>query len=187
MLRQIRGLVEKLGNLETTVGGLLEDDSGQKERLERMRSFQVRTDLSPVSSLFDAKPEINAELPALVLQRLAPFIEGGLWIQKSPLDRGWRLHAFVTKGEFFPLAEGERLSADHLAQPLAPDQVLKGNAEAMLAEIPIPFAPMHWDTQAFLMMPVPETAFILISDIPALWREDHVRAILNLINRAFKT
>jgi hypothetical protein len=46
---------------------------------------------------------------------------------------------------------------------------------------------MHWDTQAFLMMPVPETAFILISDIPALWREDHVRAILNLINRAFKT
>lgn len=184
-LRHIRGLVERLGNLEASVGGLLESNTAQAEQLGRMRAFEARTDLINVPSLLDTPLADPADLPALVLQRLAPYFEGGLLVQRPAGGGPWRLHGFVTKGEFFPLNENERIDAGHLVQSLGPDQVLKANAEALLAEIPVPFAPVRWEAQAFLAMPAPDVAFILISDIPALWREDHVRSSLRLINDAF--
>jgi hypothetical protein len=182
-LRHIRGLVEKLEHLESSVDDMLNSDA-HHQQLERMRTFAPRTDLTTVDALIDALPD-PAPLPSLVLQRLAPFFDGALLLEFNPRLDLWQLAAFVTRGEYFHLEEKEQLEASHLIQPLGPDQVLKANAEAMLAEIPLPFALSSSSAQAFLILPTPTAAYILISDVPPLWSEDHMRSALRLINQAF--
>ncbi len=184
-LRHIRGLVEKIEKLEDSMGGLLEENKTQVEQIERMRAFQARTDLQNVAALVD-ESAAPAAVPTLVLQMLAPFFEGGLLLERqSGQSEQWVLTAFVTRGEYFYLETSERINVEHLVHAMGPDQVFKASAELMLAEIPVPFAHTSRTSEAFMLMPNPVTAFILISDIPSLWREDHVRLSLRLINDAF--
>jgi hypothetical protein len=202
-LRHIRGLVEKLEQLEHSLehsmdemlshaGGGSRPKADQVERdefagrLERMRAFAARTDLNEVDAITDRAFADPIELPGLVLQRLAPYFDGALLLQQAGPEM-WHLSAFVTRGEFFKLEPEERLNASHLVQPLGPDQVLKANAGAMLAELPLPFALSGHTAQAYLCMPQPGIAYILISDIPPLWSEDHVRSALRLLNQAFNS
>lgn len=185
-LRHIRGVMEKLEQFEHSVSGLLDDNKAQAAQLERMRSFAARTDLTLVDSLLDDDHIPAAQIPTLVLRKLAPYFDSELLLER-PIDpnASWTLTAFCTRGEYFYLDITERINVDHLVQALGPNQVLKASAESMLAELPVPFTHTSRSALAFLLMPNPTTAYILISDIPELWREDHVRRSLRLINDAF--
>lgn len=183
-LHRLRGLVERFEHLEESMAELLDNDD-LATRLEHMRSFAPSSDFENVVALMDPSASRPEDLPFLVLQRLSPYFEGGLLAQRSDPTADWMLTALISRGQHFALSPSERPTLSQLIQPLQPQQVLMAPATALVGEIPVRLPSWSTTAKAFLLMPTPVTSYILISDIPPLWREDHVRRTLNLVNRAF--
>lgn len=58
-------------------------------------------------------------------------------------------------------------------------------ARKCLGQFHLDFLKVDLDSQAFLIQPLSQISYILISEIPQLWREEHVKHAYRLINNSF--
>lgn len=151
-------------------------------------NFDVQSGLECVESLTTLSPN-DPELPAGVLQRLAPFFEAALLMQRAPSVNGdWWLTHLNWHGRSYTLSLQEQVrSSAIIPAHITPTQVQRAAAIPVLEKLNMKFLagpdPAHVD--AFLIKPTPALAYLFVSRVAAPWAEDHMREAHRLVNKAF--
>lgn len=184
-IKNLRHLFDQYSRLEKSMGRLL-DDKSVTAPMERMRQFVVNEDFETLLGKL-AQPELPQTSRALnALNTLADFFPAALlleqWAGRGPTR--WWLTAFANRGECFPLSLSERVEIEELFPiPLLKiDEVRRMSAEKIFNRLPLPLAGTQELTDAYLMMPAANIAFIVMSDRSPLIFEEKIRLTLNALN-----
>jgi hypothetical protein len=171
----------KLEFVLSRVEGLIEEDESAAMK-RSLREFEVQTGLGQMKALYEGDPN-DPNLTMRVLERLTPFYETGFMFQKS--EETWLMTDFFWRGQLFHLTEEDLVAANKLIGDVTPLQVAKTDAKQVLKQLNLEFVRIPKTAQAYLFKPTEKTAYILISDLPDLWSEDHVGQTKDLLNKSF--
>jgi|GEM_PF-1319542 len=161
------------------------DDESQEMR-ERAKNFVAQTGLEKVQALAGCDPQ-EPHLPTQLLERLSPFFDSGVLLQRgvsSESDNWWVTDLFF-RGNAFHLELKDQVKATEIVPKITPLQVHRAPAGKVLAALKLDFLSPSPDANAFLVRPTPSIAFLLVSNFPAPWTEDHVAQAHRLINKCF--
>jgi len=180
LLGQFRQLEEKLGSwLE-----LEENYSNSSDTLQIMHEFVVNRDLKLIRELLPDSGQNREEASVLVLENLQPFFTAGFLLDFK-VSLSPRLSRLFYRGVLFPLPD-EGLPYAKVLPKISPLEVKVMDARKWLRQSPhLDFLKVDLDSQAFLIQPLPQISYILISEVPRLWREEHMKDAHRLINNSF--
>src|SRR5262245_7665651 len=101
------------------IEGFVDDED--RDLSEQAKLFTSQTGLDKVQSLTEGLPN-EEHLPARVLERLAPFFEAGLLIQRatSPDKENWWLTDIFWRGITFHLELNDQVKANNLVKEVNP-------------------------------------------------------------------
>lgn len=174
-LRQLQFL---LSHIEELVG---ED---RNEIRDQMALFEPQTGLNHIDTL-DAGTIEDPLLPARAFEKLAPFYEAGFLAVKDDANV-WSISHLFWKGQVFELEEEEQPSLNQLVGDISPLQVQRADAARVLNEMGFSYLQVPSTAKCFLFKPSFNAAYILVSDLPELWSEDHVTATHRLLSQSFQ-
>ena len=160
-------------------------DNESEEWRERAKSFTPELGLGKVETLSTLAPS-DPHVPMHVLERLSPFFDAGMLIQRGPAeDSSWWITDLMWRGSSFHLDGNDQVKASGLIPEITPLQVHRASAGKMLERVNLSFLERKGDADAFMLKPTPSVAFVLISGFAAPWAEDHLAQAQRLINKAF--
>ena len=179
-----RWSLERLQFLLAHIEDFIDDE--EKELKERARGFSPEIGMDKIERLVDFDPG-NAHLPLLVLERMAPFFDAGLLLQRGPAaeNAGWWVTDLIWRGNVFHLEIKDQIQASSLIPEMTPLQVNRASASDILARLKLPALTPAKDATALLLKPTPSIAYVLISNLAAPWLEDHVTQASRLVNKSF--
>lgn len=162
------------------------DENGSHQVSRTAREFQASSEISQVGTLMMSEPE-NREAPLKVLERLLPYYEFGFLAQKSINIENprWWITDFFWKGNLFRLTLEDQIEVRKFIPSMTPLQVKKGKASLFLHGLNLDFIECQDETEVFVIRPTSQTAFLLASDLPAPWKEEHLEETKRLVNKAF--
>lgn len=180
-------LIEQLTKLENSVSGMLDTTPlTTAENPLHDYDFQISGDIKDLRSL--PVPGLNdPQLPSLVLRHLNPYFVAGLLIERRAW-RGmnqWSLTESTVAGEHQTWPPDQQKDLSALIRPLRADEVRRTPSAPLLARLPLQLKLPVTDTDAYLMVPTPEVAYIWFSRTPLIWAESELRHALKLITQAF--
>ena len=180
----VRWSLERMQFLLSHVESFVEDEAA--ELRERVRNFTPQTGLEQVNSLVQCEPN-DPHLPLLVLDRLTPFFEAGLLLQKgmNSESSNWYVTDLFWRGATFHLEIKDQVNASGLVPELTPLQVHKAPAKKVLDSLGLSFLATKSDSEGYLLRPTPTVALVLLSHLAAPWAEDHLAHAHNLVNKCF--
>ena len=181
---QFRQLEEKLGAwLDVSES---EDESAAT--LQAMHQFQVNNDLHLIKDLVPDNGHSKDQTAALVLENIQPFFTAGFllktWESSTQQAPESKLNEFFYRGVIFPLP-GRGIPYNRPVPHMSPLQVKSMEAFKWLEQVNFSFLKTDLDSQAFLIQPIPGISYVLISEVPLLWREEHIGHAHRLINNSF--
>lgn len=162
----------------------IDDDS--REMRERAKNFVAQTGLESVENLSDFDPQ-DEHLPTRLLDRLSPFFESGLLLQRgmSAENVNWWVTNLFWRGNTFHLEHKDQVRATAAVPEITPLQVHRAPASKVLEGLKLQFLCPSQEANAFLLKPTPSVAFVLVSNLANPWVEDHVAHAHRLINKCF--
>jgi hypothetical protein len=169
-----------MGHLESFVERAEDDD----ELRERLRTFTPQSDLDHVERITLADPSDPA-LPELVLERLAPFFESGVLIQRGLENDAWAVTDVFGRGTTFHLAHDEQVVASRVVPEIGPLDVRKAPADPVLRAIEFECLLPAKDATAYLFRPMPDVCLVLISRLGPVFAVSHVEAARKLVSDSF--
>ncbi len=161
------------------------DDDAQETR-DRAKNFVAQQGLEQVQNLAGCEPQ-DPHLPTQLLERLSPFFDSGVLFQRGADHDtgGWWVTDLFYRGTAFHLEPKDQVNATPIVPMITPLQVHRAPAKKVMSSLRLDFLCPAKDADAFLVKPTPTTAFVLISNFPAPWTEDHVAQAHRLINKCF--
>lgn len=179
-----RWSLERVQFLLAHIEDFIDDEA--KELKERAKNFVAESGLEKIEKLVESDPN-DSHLPLCVLERLTPFFEAGLLLQRGPADEnaGWWVTDLFWRGSVFHLEIGDQVQANSLIPELSPLQVNRAPAQEILQRLKMNFLTADADADAFLLKPTPATAYVLISRLAPPWSQDHVAQASRLVNKSF--
>ena len=165
------------------IGDFIDDE--EKELRERARNFVPQTGLDKIESLGLGDP-MDPALPVRMLERLAPFFDAGLLLQRGLNEESnwWATDLFL-RGNTFHLEVKDQARATGMLPELTPAQVQRTPAQPLLNRLNMSFLSPASDAQSFLFKPTENVAYLLVTNVAAPWLEDHVKEAHRLINKSF--
>ena len=169
-----------LGHIEDFI-----DDDSQEMR-ERAKNFSAQTGLDKVESLLQGDPQ-DPQAPTQLLERLAPFFDSGLLLQRgpSPENGNWWVTDIFWRGTAFHLDHKDQVNASAVIPQITPLQVHRAGAQKVLAGLKMSFLSPSADADAFLVKPTPSVAYVLVNNLAGPWTGDHLAQAHRLINKCF--
>lgn len=179
-----RWSLERVQFMLSHLEDFIDDDS--KEMRERAKNFVAQTDLEKVESLAGCDPQ-SPHLPVQLLDRLTPFFDSGLLLQRGPSEENanWWVTDLFWRGTAFHLELKDQVNATDTVPALTPLQVHRADAHKVLERLNLSFLSPSKEADAFLLRPTPSVSFVLISNIAAPWTTDHIAHAHRLINKCF--
>jgi hypothetical protein len=175
--------LDKVQFLLSHIEDLVEDDSAELKK--RIAEFEVQSGLEDIEAFGESDPS-DPQVAIRVFEKLAPFYEAGLMVQRLGTDATqWWLTDFFWKGQVFRLELNDQISANRVVSQTSPLQVRKSDASKLLEELGLGFMRVPTSANAFLFRPTSQVAYILMSDLPGLWSADHVESTQRLLNKSF--
>ena len=165
------------------IGEFIDDDS--KQMRERAKNFSAETGLEKIEALAGCDPA-DPHLPTVLLERLSPFFEAGLLLQRGVSgSENWWVTDLFYRGIPFHLELKDQVDATASVPAITPLQVHKAPAAKVLGSLKLDFLNPSPDADAFLVKPTPATAYVLISNFAKPWTGEHMAQAHRLINKCF--
>jgi len=178
-----RWSLERVQFVLSHIGDFMDDDS--KALRERARNFAAEGGLEKIEALAGCDPA-DPHLPTVLLERLSPFFESGLLLQRGVSgSENWWVTDLFFRGNAFHLELKDQVDASAAVPAITPLQVHKAPATKVLSALKMDFLNPSPDADAFLLKPTPSTAYVLISNFAKPWSGDHVAEAHRLINKCF--
>lgn len=179
-----RWSLERLQFMLAHIEGFIEDED--RDFRERAREFSPASGLDKVEKLVETHPNA-AELPQRVLEGLSAFFDSGLMLQRGPAQEsaGWWVTDLFWRGSTFHLDIKDQVAAGKLVPEVPPLQVNRMPALKMLDGLNLKFLSTSADANAYLFKPTPTLAYVVISNLPEPWTEDHIAHTQRLVNKSF--
>lgn len=173
-----------LSKLLSHIEDFIDDESAAI--IERAKGFTAQGGLDKVEKLSDFHPQ-DPQLPVRVLERLTPFFDSGLLLQRglSPETANWWITDVFWKGNTFHLDLKDQVRANHMVPEITPLQVHRASALKLLQHLKMDFLCPSPDADGFLLKPTPTCAFVLFSNKAAPWTIDHITHAHRLLNKCF--
>lgn len=172
--------------LEEKLGAWLELDDSEEESaatLQRMHEFQVNQDLKLIKELVPDNGSSKETTAVTVLENIQPFFSAGFLLHSEEASEP-SFGEFFYRGVLFPLPD-RGLPYGRSVPQIGPLQVKAMDARKWLYSANLDFLKADLDSQAFLIQPLPGVSYVLISEVPSLWREEHIEHAHRLINNSF--
>lgn len=161
------------------------DDEG-KELRERAQNFSPEIGLDKIEKLVEYDSN-DARLAMRVLERLCPFFDSGVLMQRGPSSEqaGWWVTDIFWRGSVFHLDLQDQVQANGLMPELSPLQVNRASAAKVLGSLGMRFLSPNEEAGAYLLKPTPSVAYVLVSNLAPPWLQDHVNHASRLVNKSF--
>jgi hypothetical protein len=181
-----RWSLERVKFLLSHVEGFIEDDDHELRVSERAKAFVSASGLESIEKLVEAEPS-DPHLQGRVLERLVPFFEAGLLLQRGPAQENanWWATDLFWRGSLFHLELKDQVQANRLVPELSPLRVNKASANKTLQLLNLQFMSPGPEADAYLIKPTPTLAYVLVSRLAAPWSVDHISHVQRLINKCF--
>jgi hypothetical protein len=183
-----RWSLERVRFLLAHIESFVDDQDGDRELRERARAFVAQTGLEGIESLLENEPG-DPRLPLLLLQRLAPFFDAGLLLQRGLSaddgDGNWWMTDLFWRGSTFHLELNDQVRANTLVPEITPLQVRRAPATKILSALNMDFLRTPGGSDGYLLRPAPGVCFVLFSDLAPPWAADHLAHAHRLINKSF--
>jgi hypothetical protein len=177
-----RWSLERVQFVLSHIEDFIDDDS--KEMRERAKNFSAETGLEKIEALAGCDPQ-DPHLPTVLLERLSPFFDAGVLIQRLNESGNWWVTDLFFRGNAFHLELKDQVNATSLIPAITPLQVHRAAAAKVLPALKLDFLSRSKDADAFLVKPTPSVAYLLISDFAKPWAEGHMAEAHRLINKCF--
>lgn len=176
--------LERVRFLLSHIENFVEDDSADLR--EKARQFSAQTGLDKVQRLVEAEPS-EPGLPGLVLDRLAPFFEAGLLLQRgmNSESSNWWVTDIFWRGITFHLEMKDQVRATGLVPEITPLQVHRAPTEKILSQLKMNFLLPKHESDGYLLRPTPTVAYVLFSTLAAPWANEHLGQAHTLVNKCF--
>lgn len=181
MEKWTRSLTKKIDRLQQRVQTILEND-GDVEVDPDAPPFEASRDPRLIDGIPIGLPATDPDRAIVVFNRLSQLFDSGLLLEQR--DGLWVTQASFRGG----IAKPWRTPSPPITLPsVRPLQALKTPAAPLLAKLAASELDPSKKCSAFLIKPVPEFAYVLMSSLPDLWLKDHLEAILNRLASGFSS
>lgn len=160
----------------------IEDFIDDRSKNSSTVTFEPQRGIENLESLYTGDPE-DPNIASTILERLTPFFEMGLLLELHS-DK-WVTTELFWRGQIFRFQPNELIEASAIVNELAPTKVGRKPAYQMLEALKLEFVTVPPSAQAYFFKPIPDTAYVLISDLPEPWSSEHVSATHRLLNKSF--
>ncbi|MBX2988971.1 MAG: GTP cyclohydrolase [Bdellovibrionaceae bacterium] len=173
-----RSLSQGFNRFQKRIESLLETEEAAPPSSVR---FEVSRDPALVRDLPLGLPEDHLDRAIVLFSRLAGLYDAGVLLENH--DGLWRPQAFFRDGQARPLRRDPMPSLP-LPDP-GPLTALQAPTEALLRRLGLAELDEKNRRRAFLIKPVPDFAYLLLSDLPDLWLKDHLERTVKSLADGF--
>lgn len=142
--------------------------------------FEASRDPAMVRGISMGLPEDHVDRAIVSFSRLAGLFQAGILLENH--DGQWKPHAIFNEGIARPL-RGDDLPFVKLPQ-VSPLTALKAPTDPLLAKLGLKEL-ARAGRNTFLVKPVPDFAYLLLTDLPDLWLKDHLERTVNALADGF--
>lgn len=179
MEKLTRNLVSHLDRLQKRVESLLEEEGTASAH--ESAPFEPTRDSGLMRGIPVGLPDDHIDRAIVVFSRMAMFYDGGVLLENH--DGRWLARAIFQEGHARPLRQSKPVIFP-LPQ-LGPLQILKTPATAVIRRLDLKGFSFRADTEAFLVKPTPDFAYILFSRWPDLWLKEHLAGTVKILVDSF--
>lgn len=174
-----RSLSESFKGFQKRIESLLETDESKVD--PDGPPFEASRDVSLLRDLPHGLPDNHVDRGIVIFSRLAAFYDSGMLLENH--DGIWLAQAYFKNGIARPLRR-DNVPALSLPQ-VAPLTVLTTSPGPLLARVGLSELDPRKRARACLIKPVPDFAYLLLSEWPDLWLKDHVERTLTAVASGF--
>lgn len=174
-----RTLSQSLNRFQKRIESLLETDEAPAP--DNAPAFEASRDVALVRGLSLALPDDHIDRAIVVFGRLAGLFEAGVLLENH--DSQWKAQAIFQNGLARPLRR--EMSASMRLPEVGPLTALQTPARSLLAKLELTDLDPSNKRRAILVKPVPDFAYILLSELPDLWLKDHLERTVKALTDGF--
>jgi hypothetical protein len=173
--KKIRELTEQSKSFYGMISEILDGERGLltgKEKSQPLPPFEVQNHIESLSALPFSSAFLKGPEKEVVFERLAPFFEGGFFLQKSA--GAWTLRELFLFGHVFTPPESEQTAVDFEIPKLRSFQVLRTSGRYILRKFNLEAIRKLHSSSAFLIGISDDCVFLLLCNRPQVWQIDHI-------------